>query len=370
MVTIMGAHRRAIAAAMGVCMLGGAMEVSAGPVQYPADYAQLVEASKAEHGVVVYSVIASSNWTGALKGFQEKYPWIKVETLDLSNELWDRYYTERSTGARTADMIVAFGVDRWLEFLGKGEAAAYDSPEAAALPEWVRPRPGLFSLSVDPVLLIWNKAALGGDGFDSMRLLARAAAEQGSAWKGRLGTYDAGAGSLTATFTAGWAETQGDSAWPILDALGPMTKVERSGGTITEKTLNGEYVVSYMVGGAAFYPRLLRDPVIDRVMGWSFMTDGQLMFPRGVAITAGARSPASARLLLDYALSREGQIAFGQGGLTPVRDDIAAGEIPIPTVTEIKAIVGEEDFHVLGYETGFVENLGPFVGRWLQAFGR
>lgn len=334
-----------------------------------AEQEALVAASKTEEGVVIYSVIASSNWAEALAGFHARYPWIKVETLDLSNEIWDRYYTERSTGARTADMIVAFGVDRWLEFLAKGEAVDYTPPEVRGLADWVHPEPGLFSLSVDPVLIIWNKPLMKGAEIDGMQALAAAAAARPD-WRGRLGTYDAGAGSLTAIFSAGWAEERGAESWPILEALGPMSKVERSGGTLTEKTLNGEYVAAYLVGGAAFYPRMLRDAAVRATLGWSFLKDGQPLFPRGIAITAGARSPASAKLLLDYALSHEGQVAFGKGGLTPVREDIAPGEIPIPTVAEIKDAVGAEDFHVLGYERSFVEGLGPFVTRWRQAYGR
>lgn len=345
--------------------------VPSAPAQtvYPEGYNALVEQSKSESGLFVYSVIAASNWSHTLAGFKKKYPWIKVETLDLSNEIWDRYYTERATNARTADLIVAFGVDRWLQFLEKGEAVDYKSPEAASLAGWVNPKPGLFSLSVDPVLIIWNKALAGGKTFDSMAALADVAKENAGKWTGRLGTYDAGAGSLTATFLAGWAQVQGKSAWPILDGLGPLSKVERSGGTMTEKTLNGEYVASYMVGAAAFYPRL-RDGAIRTAMGWSFMKDGQVAFPRGIAITKGARSPASAKLLLDYALSKEGQIGFGQGGLTPVRGDIAKDEISVPPVSEIKAIVGEANFHVLGYDQEFVTAMEPFVARWRKAFKR
>lgn len=356
------------AVAAAVAVLGAEMPASAAPA-YPDDYETLVEQSKSEEGILVYSVIASSNWSYTLGGFRQKYPWIKVETLDLSNEIWDRYYTERATNARTGDLIVAFGVDRWLQFLDKGEAVDYESPEAANLPDWVNPKPGLFSLSVDPVLIIWNKALAGGETFDSMSALADAARRQAGKWTGRLGTYDAGAGSLTATFVAGWAQARGEKAWPILDDLGPLSKVERSAGTLAEKTLNGEYVASYMVGAAGFYPRL-RDGAIRTAMGWSFMKDGQVAFPRGIAITRGARSPASARLLLDYALSREGQIGFGQGGLTPVRDDITRDEIPIAPVAEIKAIVGEKNFHVLGYEQDFVTAMEPFVVRWRQAFKR
>src|SRR4051812_3028846 len=83
------------------------------PSYYPQDYAKIVEASKSEPSVLVYSIMSAQNWKPVLESFNKKYPWIKVETLDLSNEIWSRYYSEKAAGARTADLIITLGIAQW-----------------------------------------------------------------------------------------------------------------------------------------------------------------------------------------------------------------------------------------------------------------
>src|SRR3546814_12657672 len=82
------------------------------PDYYPADYQEMVEASKNESGLIVYSIMAEYNWRPVVEDFNKLYPWIKVSTLELnSNEVFTRYLDDKSTGARTTDMIVYATVD-------------------------------------------------------------------------------------------------------------------------------------------------------------------------------------------------------------------------------------------------------------------
>lgn len=55
--------------------------------------------------------------------------------------------------------------------------------------------------------------------------------------------------------------------------------------------------------------------------------DGQPILMRSIAITKQAKSSNSARLMVDFLLSQEGQIALALGGLTPFRSDVANVEI-------------------------------------------
>ena len=144
------------------------------PDYYPADYKQMVEASRKEEGLPAYWVMAAFNWKPVLDSFAKKYPWIKVETLDLNNELWDRYYTEKSSGSRTADFIAAFGIPRWLQASERQELIDYKSPEASHLPKWANPIPGAYALSADPSLIVWNKRVLpAGARPDTMEKIAQ-----------------------------------------------------------------------------------------------------------------------------------------------------------------------------------------------------
>ena len=61
-----------------------------------------VEKSKQEKGLIVYGNVASDNFAPILADFRKKYPWIKVETLDLGPApAFERYLTESSTGHRS-----------------------------------------------------------------------------------------------------------------------------------------------------------------------------------------------------------------------------------------------------------------------------
>src|SRR5690606_32047621 len=88
--------RIAAAAAFGVVMAASlpsaaqtAPQAIERPSYYPADYDKIVEASKNEGGLLVYSIMAEYNWRPVIEDFNKLYPWIKVSTLDLnSNEVF------------------------------------------------------------------------------------------------------------------------------------------------------------------------------------------------------------------------------------------------------------------------------------------
>ncbi|MEH3148560.1 MAG: substrate-binding domain-containing protein [Methylobacterium frigidaeris] len=351
--------------AVAALMLGPVAARAEGtPAGYPADYAKLIETSKSEQGVLVYSVMAAFNWKPVIEGFAKKYPWIKVETLDMSSELWDRYNTEKASGARTADLIASFGVDRWNEFIAKGEAVPHASPEEAHLPAWARLSPGVYGLSADPVLIVWNKRLVPeGTKLDSMAAVAKFAEANAQKVKGRLTTYDSGSGTVNASFNWLWSTMHPD-AWTTLQALAPATKFERSGGSMLEKVTSGEYTAAYLTSAITVYTKI-NEPARKAILDWSYVKDGQPMFVRAMAVAKGGRNPASARLLMDHILSKDGQIAFAKGGLTPVRDDIAAGEIPYGTIAQVaEAVGGADKLRFMPYDEASVASITGFVERW------
>src|SRR5262245_40213821 len=61
------------------------------PDYYPGSYKDIVEASKAEGKLLVQSNVGEPNWRPILEAFAKEYPWIKVQTLDLSGtEVFER----------------------------------------------------------------------------------------------------------------------------------------------------------------------------------------------------------------------------------------------------------------------------------------
>jgi iron(III) transport system substrate-binding protein len=94
------------------------------------------------------------------------------------------------------------------------------------------------------------------------------------------------------------------------------------------------------------------------------------MMMRGVGIPKGSRNVNAAKLMLDFIVSAEGQRAFGRGGLTPARPDVAPGEGIRHTYSSIaEAIGGEATVALVDYDPAFERDYEGFLARWKQTYG-
>src|SRR6266545_1811708 len=110
----------------------GAAKTTAGgwPDYYPANYGDIVEASKKEQKLLVYSIMSKDNWKPVLDDFKNRYNWIDVEALDLgSYEVFERYSSEGAGGPCPAGAL-----------------------RVVALEDFVRPE--VQRLDVDPVVAV------------------------------------------------------------------------------------------------------------------------------------------------------------------------------------------------------------------------
>ena len=338
------------------------------PDYYPAEYEQTVEASKEEGTLLVYSVMAESNWKPVIEAFNELYPWIEVQTLDLGgSEVFERYYAETASGAQTADLSITADPSGWLEFVkNRGEAVDYESPERSKLPDWSMPLPGLYTVSTDPMLILYNEQLLPENlRPKGLTHLAELATENPDVFKGKITTYDI---IIPFSFAINWAfiRDRGEETWETLEILGPMTLPEQSGGTQLNKLTSGEYVAGYFVSSGVF-PKLAD---LKGVVGWSYIEDGTPVFLRGMAIPKGAKNINSAKLMLDFILSHDGQVAWGEGGLTPYRPDLTADECPRTFQSIAQAIGGEDKMVLVNYDENAAAGRDAFVERWNKAFNR
>src|SRR5512143_1357916 len=124
-----------------------------------ADLNALAEESKNEKdGLLIYSIMGENNWAPVIKAFNAKYPWITVTALDLgTTETFEKYYTEAAGGARTADMIITSSPDGWQDFISKGELQVYAPANAQGLPDFAKLAEGVYAVSTDPMIIIYNK---------------------------------------------------------------------------------------------------------------------------------------------------------------------------------------------------------------------
>jgi iron(III) transport system substrate-binding protein len=328
----------------------------------------LVDASKKEQKLLVYSIMSKDNWAPVLEGFKQKYSHIDVEALDLgAYEVFERYYSESAGNARTADLIISSGPDGWQDFIKKGELADYKSTEDDKLPAWSKLAPGVYTVSTDPMVIIWNKKLLQSPPKTMAELSDMVSKNAAQFTPGKITTYE----ETNATgFSANWfwAKKQGDKAWSTIEAIGTTKpKLESSGGRMVDSTLSGETLVGYFVSAITVLPKLT---TAAEVLGMTLIGDGTPVITRGMGITKKAQSPNSAKLMVDYILSQDGQIAFSNGGLTAYRSDVAdKAKIHLD---KLSAEVGQQNLVPFSFDPDIADKAktDEFRARLKKALGR
>ena len=338
------------------------------PIYYPDDYDQIVEASKAEEKLIIYSIMSEKNWAPVLEAFTKRYDWLTVETSDLgSYEVFERYYPEASSQARTGDMIITSAVDAWQEFIDKGELVVYQSPEEPYVPEWTKLADGVYTVSTDPLVFMWNKQ-LVSDPPTTMSDLAAMIEDSPDDWKGKITSYDA---EQVATGFAAfwfWIKNAGETGWDTLTTIGQSSvTLQSSAGRMVDATLSGESKLGFFVSTISIFPRY---PAAEAVLGWGLIGDGTAVITRGMGITKGASSPNAAKLMMDFIMSQEGQVAFAEGGLTPYREDIA-DKVDFH-LNQIIDEIGQENVLSFNFDPDLTDQTktDEFLAKWKEAFGK
>lgn len=329
---------------------------------------EIVEASKSENRLLIYSNMGTDNWNPIIAGFNEKYPWISVETLNLgASEPIVRYQAEVGTGVDSADFIVTGSITDWIRFSDEELAADYVSAEDGMLPDWSKPFPGIYTFSTDPMVLGYNKLLLSRElRPDSFEGFAQAVVDNPDMFNGKIGSYavDGFGGSINWAFV----RDHGDKGWEMLDAIGPSAKTGDGSGAMIEKITRGEYTAVFFLSGPVIMPRM--ETGLDQIMEWKFISDGTPVFMRGMAIPEKSKNINAAKMMLDYILSEEGQIAVSQAGFTPYREGLPVDQLRFGSLETLGEEIGEEDIILINYDRDMLDNFDAFAARWAQAMGQ
>lgn len=343
--------------------------VTAAPTAAPtADNTAVLDGSKKEGKLVVYSIMSATNWKPVLEAFGKKYSWLegKVETVDLgSYEVFDRYYPEAASKAKTADIIITSAPDGWQDFIAKGELAAYKSTEDTKLPEWSKLAPNIYTVSSDPMFFIWNKQILPTPP-KTMAELAAMIEKEPAKFEKKLTTYDAEVNATGFAINWFWTKKKGEDGWKILETLAKTKPtLQTSAGNMVNATLSGEAHVGFFVSAISVFPQY---PKAEAILGNGMIADGTPILTRGMGITKAAGNPNSAKLMVDFILSPEGQIAFAEGGLTAYRPDVAdKAKIHL---SKLAASIGEQNLIPFSFDKDLMDKAkkDAFTARWKKLF--
>jgi iron(III) transport system substrate-binding protein len=328
-----------------------------------------IEQSKKEKGLVIYGNVAADNFAPIVEAFRKKYPWIEVKTLDLGPApAFERYLTESSVGHRSADLIAAASPTVWLRFVKRNELEPYVAEGHAQVPEWSRPFPGLYTLSTDPLVIVYNKLLLKPErqprSISQLRALLKSHPAE---FAGRMTTYDALRHPFAYAVHWTYAKERGQQAWDAFRELGPQTRPEGGGASMVEKVAVGEYTTIYFSSPLTFY-KSMRDMKSSPVLAWNLIEDGTPVMMRGIGITRKSQNKASAQLFLDFVISRDGQLAAARGGMTPYRSDVRPDEVPFLTFDEIRKRVGDKNVLLIKYDEKMVDDMKSFNDKWRAAY--
>jgi iron(III) transport system substrate-binding protein len=336
------------------------------PDYYPKDYSALIEGSKKEGGsLTIYSNMADNNWKPIIDAFKVQCPWVtSVSTNNLdSAEVFSKYSSEVAGGGRSkVGLMVSGDPQSWIAFSEKGTGLDYESPEKSKLPEFANPKPGVWTFSADPMLIAWNKSLTPDDKAPkSLKAMADLVAGNPDKYKSKITTYDV-KNTFGFSIEYAWAN-QISGAWDTLDKLLPSTRAEGSSGPMVEKMNSGEYLMGYFMSSTVVLPAAQKP---GSLISWGYIEDGQPMFLRGMAIPKTTPTPNTSKLMLNFLLSNQGQLAVYNGGFTPYRADV--GDVD-RTYQKIEEKVGKDNIVMIGYDSISPTDVSAFQDKWNAKLG-
>ncbi len=352
----------ALAAALAALGAGGARSTAeaAATAKKPNPLAALIRQSKRESGLVFYGNPPAANFTVLLNRFKARYPWIGTTAYDLEdNTIFSKYASEASQGARTADVLIASAPNLWVYAARRKYAMNYTPAGLSKFPRFVKQFSGVYVMSPDPAIIVYNKVVLGNKVPTSVTAIAKDA----STYRKVTGyTVD-----NTFGYTGLWGYVQ-KKGWAnfrkIAKRLTPTTGVASQ----LQLVAQGGASAAYLTSPTARF-RIASDSNLGRLLAWTYVRDAEPLIPRGFAITAKAKSPASAKLFLNFVYSKAGQQAMCDAGFTAFMTNFKPAKNCKNTLAEVYRRVGAKNVIFVPFSQKFVNDRPKFARTWHSIFG-
>ena len=349
-----------LAVAAGTLLAGTAGARPDATAATPGPLAGLIKQSKKESGLVFYANAPASNLKVVTDRFKYYHPWIQSTAYDLDNNvIFSKYASEAAQGTRTADLLISSAPNLWVYATRKRYMVNYDPLQLSAFPKFAKQYPGVFIISPDPAIIMYNKLLLRDKVPQSLTQMANDS-----------GTY----GKLTGYtvdnlfgYTGIWGYVQ-KKGWANFEKIG-KSRFTAQTGVAGQRSLvsQGAAIAAYLTSPTVRLG-IETDPDLSRILGWTYNKDATPLIPRGMGITAKAASPASAKLFLNWLFTKAGQQAMCDAGFTAFRNNFTPKNCS-NTLADVYKKVGQRNVILVPFSQKFVNDQPAFAKRWHGIFG-
>ncbi|MFC4454997.1 ABC transporter substrate-binding protein [Deinococcus sonorensis] len=336
------------------------------PGGYPASYASIIDAAKKEKKLTIYSSTDQASAQFLVDDFKKLYPFVNVEYQDIgTSQLYSRYISEAAAGSPSADLLWSSAMDLQVSLASQGYALTYASPELKNFGPESNYQNQAYGTTLEPVALIYNKRLVKASDLPATHAAFATLLNSGKL-TGKLATWDPEKSGVGFTLTEYDNQVTKNFAGVMAGLGKSQAGLYSSTGAMIEKVVSGEALYGYNIIGS--YALLRQQKVPD--LGMRFWKDGTVAFQRVAFISKTASSPNSAKLFLDYLLSRRGQLVMANQSLIyALRGDVAG---KATRVTLTSAVGGAANLKVIPVSKALLSNLdqgtrATFLNSWRKA---
>jgi iron(III) transport system substrate-binding protein len=279
-----------------------------------------------------------------------------------SNALYAQTAADCAAEAPGADIVLSSAVHQMVALVNERCAAPWVSTATSALPPDLRWRNEIWGLTREPAVIVYNRALVPEADvprtrFDLLDLLR----PEGSAYAGRVATYDIEASGLGYLFA--FMDSQEASTFGAL-----MESFARSGAVATccsaeiiAGVADGTYLMAYNVLGPYAAVQAAGNPDLGIVSPGDYT----LVLSRAAILPRGPVLRPEAGAFLDFVLSPAGQATMARAHLVMEADALAQGTADEGTSVPIRVIPLSPTLLVAMDRA----HQARFIARWRAAFG-
>ncbi len=331
-------HRIILLILLGAALLGGCGPKDARtPGGYPSDYAKILQQADREHRLVIWSAVDRAKTAALLKAFGRAHPGFAISYVEMpATALNDRFLDAISRHLPAPDFLWSSAMDLQIKLTNDGYALSYASPEAPALPRWANWKDEAWGTTAEPIVMIYNRALMSDSAVPTTRAaLSRLLEARSPVIVGKVATYDLERSAVGYLYLMQDKQASPD-IWRLVRAMGINgTRFYPDAEDVMHAVRRGDAILGYNVIGSYAQDEARQ----DRNLGIVMPRDYTLVMSRIALIPKAAGHPATAKLFLDFLLSRNGQRFLAARSMPSVRSDFALpGGTPLTSNGALRAI--------------------------------